>query len=82
MSDYSNIQAESLLLKFKQELQDWNLRAKAVQDEQYEIYKIKGMAQDVCTHPTTREEDVYNYHNREDWTNVICTVCDKQVKRY
>ena len=79
---YENIQAEGLLLKFNEELEKWKVRVKAVQDEQYEVYKIKALAQEVCTHPTTREEDCSNYHNREEWTEVICTVCDKEVKRY
>lgn len=77
-----NIQAEALLLKFEEELAKWEIKVKDVEDEKFEIYKIKQIAQEVCTHPKTREESTYDYHKREDWTNVFCCVCDKRVERY
>lgn len=77
-----NIQAEGLLLRFKEEMAKWETRKKLFEDEKLEIYKIKGMAKELCTHPQTKEEDDYDYHRREDWTKVICLVCEKEVRRY
>ena len=77
-----NIQAEGLLLRFKEEMVKWETRLKAVESEKWEVYKIKNLAQEVCTHPKTREEGTPDYHNNTEWTRVICTICDKQVRKY
>lgn len=34
-----------------------------------------------CIHPTTRKEDFFDYHKREEWTYTYCTVCQKMLSR-
>ncbi len=56
--------------------------AKVLRSLDMEIVKLRIERQKWCTHPTTRKEDTFDYHKREDWTTVYCTVCDKQLERY
>ena len=46
-----NIQAEALISKFGEEMALWEERLKSVKAEERDIYKIRRLAQDVCTHP-------------------------------
>lgn len=47
-----------------------------------EIVKLRIDLQKHCSHPKTRKEDSFNYHNNTEWTTIYCTVCDKQLERY
>lgn len=77
-----NIQAEALISKFREEMALWEEHLKSVKAEERDIYKIRSLAQDACTHPYTKEQESFNYHTRDEWTDVICKVCDKHLRTY
>ncbi len=46
------------------------------------VNKLRVEYQAECQHLSVREEDGYDQHKREDWTNVYCLDCGKFVRRY
>ena len=83
MSD--NMIAEGLLLLAAQKRAEINARVekfeKEIRDERLAVGRIINEAQNKCIHPTTRTENDFNYHTREDWVETYCTVCNKRISR-
>jgi len=65
---------------------DLKLLKKAYEKSKDAVQQNNGTArrrlQEICVHPEIRKENDYNYHHREDWTNEICCICEKQLRRY
>ena len=83
MSD--NMIAEGLMLLAAQKRAEINARVekfeKEIHDERRLVSQIVNEAQAKCTHPTTRTEDDFNYHTRENWVETYCTVCNTRISR-
>ena len=80
-----NVIAEWLLLLAAQKRAEINARVesfeKEIRDERLVASRIVAEAQNKCIHPTTRTENDFNYHTREDWVETYCTVCNKRISR-
>lgn len=53
-----------------------------IDEQNRNINELFKKRQKVCPHTHTRKEDAYNYHHREEWTIIRCTMCDKQLEKY
>lgn len=80
-----NMIADGLLLLAAQKRAEIDDRVekfeKEIRDERLAVGRIVIEAQNKCTHPTTRTENDFNYHTREDWVETYCTVSNKLISR-
>ena len=81
----SNILAESLLKAYEDhQLAIDKLEkkyAEEIAEERKASLQVLYEARKVCTHPSTRKEDFYDYHHRMDWVTTYCNVCGAQISR-
>ena len=63
----------------KQLVQERHKAELRVVDE--DILTTQAKLREHCIHPTTRKEEWFNGHTREDWTYTYCTVCQKMLSR-
>ena len=81
-----NIVAEALMLAHRDALAKTDELKKRQQKEYQEAlqaaFAFRTKAQETCTHPEKKESQDFDYHKREEWTEVHCTVCGKRLERY
>lgn len=79
-------EVQILLDKIEANKKHLDLLVKAYDVSRYAIQQnsvtMRRQMQELCVHPHTKTEHDFDYHKREDWTNEICTVCDKTVRRF
>lgn len=81
MTDNSIADALVLLIAQKQEqkkvVQERHKAELRVVDE--DILTTQAKLREHCIHPTTRKEEWFNGHTREDFVDTYCTVCQKRL---
>lgn len=79
----TNILAESLLKAYEDHVANTDSLEKRYAEEIADCRKaslqVLYNARQVCTHPSTRKEDFYDYHHRTDWVTTYCNVCGAQI---